>query len=628
MKKSFIMSSRIIWGGIVCMLAAFLLTATTAKAEDGPVTPFKKFTIVDTKTIDGCVVKWSGAADIYNKNNGVLQSVDIYTDEAMTTRPTEAQKLVVPETFTMDNDGSEYTFSVASVDTYCFNSNNNKNSFSEIDLPSSIKLSIPTTQAEVTKYATGTLGNYCFNADDDSPLKTIVFYAKDGVRYKARFHQSDLTAYFIYDSADQTKTLNISTHIVPQDFKLSNMPTTRLRASGVTAYGIPAGAFEGNQTLQNIQFVCYDATATLDIYSRAFSGCPKLTSVTLPDYAIKLNGYVFSGCENLTSVVIPATTHKVSTGQWIFANCPKLSTLRWGDNVVQLGDNSFSSTNIKSFIMPANMSSWGENCFANTDLKAVVITSTTLKQNDLIGFLNKILHEDVKVYFPVEKYDALNEHFAGITGNQKIPFIAYKNMSLNRTATLGTVCLPYAIDMANSYNVKGLYTISGPKDGDDTRLMLSAVADGNTEAGMPYIVERNDDSYDGNRMVVYACKSDAVKSDNIVSDEWLTGILTPAEGATYEEGDYIMQSDNMLHRVGASYKPAHTPYSAYIANGKISAEAKLSFAFDDTPTGIDNATADKQETKHLPMYNVAGQRIAAPVKGQLYIQGGKKHIQL
>jgi hypothetical protein len=41
-------------------------------------------------------------------------------------------------------------------------------------------------------------------------------------------------------------------------------------------------------------------------------------------------------------------------------------------------------------------------------------------------------------------------------------------------------------------------------------------------------------------------------------------------------------------------------------------------------TAINNVTI--QQVKDNMMYNIAGQRIAAPVRGQIYIMNGKKYI--
>ena len=54
--------------------------------------------------------------------------------------------------------------------------------------------------------------------------------------------------------------------------------------------------------------------------------------------------------------------------------------------------------------------------------------------------------------------------------------------------------------------------------------------------------------------------------------------------------------------------------------------ARLSgFSYEGTTTGIDSVVTETA-VKNDIMYNIAGQRISAPVSGQIYIMNGKKYI--
>ena len=46
---------------------------------------------------------------------------------------------------------------------------------------------------------------------------------------------------------------------------------------------------------------------------------------------------------------------------------------------------------------------------------------------------------------------------------------------------------------------------------------------------------------------------------------------------------------------------------------------------DETPTGI--RQTDRVATPNGPMYDLQGRRISAPVRGQIYIQGGEKKFK-
>ena len=85
----------------------------------------------------------------------------------------------------------------------------------------------------------------------------------------------------------------------------------------------------------------------------------------------------------------------------------------------------------------------------------------------------------------------------------------------------------------------------------------------------------------------------------------------------------LMNADNGL----GFYKTSQTftvgAHTAYIPGSKVTAGVKSLTFMNDEPTGISGVNADSLTDKNAVIYNLAGQRVAAPAKG-IYIVNGKK----
>jgi hypothetical protein len=97
-----------------------------------------------------------------------------------------------------------------------------------------------------------------------------------------------------------------------------------------------------------------------------------------------------------------------------------------------------------------------------------------------------------------------------------------------------------------------------------------------------------------------------------------------AEETQVEAPIYVlMNADNGL----GFYKTSKTftvgAHTAYIPGDKVNAGVKSLTFMNNEPTGISDVNADSQSVKNAVIYNLAGQRVAAPAKG-IYIVNGKK----
>ena len=88
----------------------------------------------------------------------------------------------------------------------------------------------------------------------------------------------------------------------------------------------------------------------------AFSGCSRLTSVTIPDSVTSIGEYAFVGCSVLTSVTIPDSV--TSIGDFAFDGCSGLTSVTIPDSVTSIGDYAFNGCSNLKDIYISNVETW------------------------------------------------------------------------------------------------------------------------------------------------------------------------------------------------------------------------------------------------------------------------------
>ena len=395
----------------------------------------------------------------------------------------------------------------------------------------------------------------------------------------------------------------------------------------------------GFKDMTQLTTVTLPTKRNIQVGDNAFSGCTALKSVNLGS-CTTIGGNAFNGCTALTTADLRRCT---SIGNSAFTGCASLASVRLGTTST-LGAHCFDGTAIKSLVLKQPGRMWSDREWVERPLKtenvlrgieglqAIVFEMTVEASNayyreTLASFRNELANLTTKpaVYINPDAFQRINysDRTVGDITMQK--FDDYRFMA---TATAsgealdrgyGTICLPGTVDLTDSYNVKTLYTAQ--YDGASNVVTLIPVAADGVLPGQPYIYSRGSDDKSG--LVVFSGNDANGTVTEPLADDVLTGTF---ESIAAPVGSYVLQTDNMFHVVGST-SIAVAAYRAYMtAPAAGSAEARLSIV-EGEPTAIKGVTDNAATDADAPMYNLSGQRIVAPVKGQIYIIKGKKIIK-
>lgn len=470
-------------------------------------------------------------------------------------------------------------------------------------------------------------GNNCFNAD----ILESLTIDKDDIRIAAQksadYKTGLLTATMSFKENDATEidvnTVHQASNVycivdnIEENSKISNTDLRILRIrDNYDTYSIDS-----------------KYQKTLNIKSNSFSGC---TALIMVDFQTKRNydlwPSVFSGCTSLESVNL---TNCTAIDQNCFDNCGKLSKITFGSGLNKIENAFHNCTSLNSVAFPSThaviFAGTGNYTFGGcTSLKAIVFDfdfnhdNYTSSRNGAQTCINNIAQSNtnIRAYVPQGMID--------ITGwsGKAIKFADYRYMAKTQVwedlvKGYGTVCLPKAIDIANSYNLKNLYDTK--LTDDQTAVEITPISQDEVKAGGAYIFARNDrgtENADNENLVVFAINDTQTAATEPINDGILKGTFTKIEAP---RDCYIIQSDNQFHVVPSGTGINVGAYRAYLEVPSSAAKFGI-IESDNQATAIGNITDGNKAEKKAEIYNLNGQRIATPTKGQIYIIGGKKVV--
>lgn len=367
--------------------------------------------------------------------------------------------------------------------------------------------------------------------------------------------------------------------------------------------------FSGNRNLDT--FVGWENLNTSEVtnMNQMFMECSSLTSVDLSAFdtkKVQTMNSMFDGCTNLTTITVGANwnTANVTTSSYMFSGCT---------NIVGGAGTSYNSGKVdKEYArIDGGTSNPGYLTALTYNLKLAGVRVTAANQNNVLG-------NGIFTYVPSSK-----------TLKVKGSYSSSLDVPLIESSIDGLIIdvMQDAVLEASSTHGNQVFWL---KDGTTTMK-------GKGKLTLKSLYETG----------IYLTNSASVVIDNmnmVIDAYW--GIAGPPSGQKQEK--LTIKSSNIVITTGSSTSndlaaicdlrggiilqdcSITSPNGYNISNGSVYNNGNLAREVTITVDGgisTDINSLDNGELgidKSLPLYNLNGQRVSHPVKGQIYIQNGRK----
>ncbi len=427
--------------------------------------------------------------------------------------------------------------------------------------------------------------------------------------------------------------------------------------------------FNGCSELTSLDLTSFNTAQVTDM-SYMFNGCSKLTSLDLTSFntaQVTDMSYMFSDCKGLTLLDLSSfNTAQVTDMEGMFTNCNVLTSLDLTSfNTVQVTNmegmfnncQKLTSLDLSSFNTEqvTSMESMFSECYnlANIYVSDKFVTDKIQDPNNMFFNCKKLTNFDAskignsmanynngyfKTYYkigdqPLVELYGENLAVDNLTLTDGKDFVAHApfaaaQANYSRTGIAnkwGTLCLPFAINMAEETRFRAFSLDSKTNDVVELTEITGAIS-----AGTPVIIKMNEGiteiSFSEKEVIIVPTAQSVSNTD----ESLLTVGLLQKKTFTRDDDDCFIVKNNMLMNpsglLGANAKSVSAKaYRAYVKDNT-PAEPNMARAFKlsmgDEPTGIDEQESfmnDKAE-----YYDLQGRRINDLQKGVNIVKCGNK----
>ena len=385
-----------------------------------------------------------------------------------------------------------------------------------------------------------------------------------------------------------------------------------------------------------------------------------LKSIKIPSTCTSISRSMFSGCKSMETVIIPNSVNTIADGA--FYECDKIESITIPKSVTSIGSNAFAECqNLKNVNVSWNTSSSIPALVSATDFpfstctlwvptgtKDLYLAKTYWKTFKSIEAGVKVAIEnkdgsDGSIVIDDNTSMTLNDGINGIYIPRMVENMNVTYSRVYKTTSWAPWYMPFDLVLTDALllnfefaKYSGAYT--DEYDANDfvlriTRLHSGDVVKGNT----PYFIKAKT-ADEVNPQTITASNVDLLTTDEnsiyALSMEKKLNIfgLYSAKTATADDMNWYYYSTNgeyCLPNVGTKIGALRfyltiedredNPY------GSSASPAKISIIEDETD-GIETISSNDDVNAKGEMFNLRGQKIINPQKGEIYIMNGKKFI--
>ena len=377
-----------------------------------------------------------------------------------------------------------------------------------------------------------------------------------------------------------------------------------------------------------------------------------LRTVVITDKENEIYDNEFYGCSNLTAVSIGDGVKKI--GNWAFSGCSSLNYFAFGENVQSIGEEAFSGCTAMTKIISHcatppvcgnqaldDINKWECTLFVPSESKDLYQSAEQWRD---FFFIEDAIEE------PATPGDITGDGIVNVGDITTIASMILDESLMNDAADINNDGIVNVGDIttlvsmilgSNSAPARTAATRSADApvvsaSFDDEGTMFINVAN----PGYPFTAAQFDIKFEGGIGIVNdgeyydvflgsrtSSRNHSEPECNTQPDGSLRVVILSLKNKVFdgEEGDIASISLDVTGVADGEYKYTIKNIVLSDPQSKIKYPADVEGSLWVTATGIDSITADGENANEA-IYDLSGRKVANPVKGGIYIKGGKKFI--
>lgn len=390
----------------------------------------------------------------------------------------------------------------------------------------------------------------------------------------------------------------------------------------------------------------------------ALISCSSLTSVDIPNTVTSIGDYAFAGCEGLTSVVLPNSVSRI--GSYAFASCANLTSINIPNRVRELSCTFRECSSLTSITIPASVETLEGTFFRCGGLTSITVASNTppsvvsnsncfaqVKKNIPVYVLVGTVDDyraayGWKDFTNIREFDSRNEFtLADNSAYSEYRNYIVGNFSYTRTFnnTNEWQCWYVPFDATVDEEKFKAAEIAGILfDSERNAIVAFNKLDNGAvlKANTPYVVKALTENLEIKLTdaILYAAVDNSFTIQSAYDNYTIQGFYSQQS----DENCYTLNNSGDFQKMGsATLKPQRFwmsvtprldgPYAGNSASAK--PVIRMMVLGDDEfgVTGIEDVMQNAASTSSpTGIYNLNGQKVSAPQRGNVYIVNGKKFV--
>lgn len=370
----------------------------------------------------------------------------------------------------------------------------------------------------------------------------------------------------------------------------------------------------------------------------------EVTKIVIEEGITHIGNYAFEDASEVTSVTLPSTLETI--GERAFAYMGSLTEITIPANVGLIDIKAFQDCNalVSVTLNSPTPPTLGENVFFGCDNLTIYVNSAPDEymswegayEYPVVSNINKASVEISDAEFDVKNYIIGIRNVKELTYTRTLPNTLWNALYVPIEIPVASLSANYDVAYIND-----IHSSDDDQDGviDAMEMEVIKISSGTLNANYPYLIRAKSDAAKAVNLVLedvelFPARKNYIDCSSVFTDFTIWGTYRDMQVEDME-GRYAISTTGAWQELaeGTTLKPCRLYLEMYERDGspvKVDAAAEIRIRVAGEDSGVTGGEATDIEevgaadAEENVIFDLMGRRVAAPVKGQIYIVNGKK----